>query len=36
MNIKTKVDLKFSGIILNMNSYCLKNYYLSYNIFAKV
>ena len=36
VNIKAKASLKSSIIFWNMDSHYFKNYYLSYNNFAKV
>ena len=36
IDIKTKTDLKLSIIIWNVDFFCFKSYYLSYNISAKM
>ena len=36
VNIKAKIGLRFSIIVLNLNVHCLKSYCLSYNISSKM
>ena len=34
--MEVKINLRSSVIIWDINSYCFRSYYLSYNIFAKI